>query len=43
MIKSYNPHGKYLWSAGGLGAEPGRFFTRAGIAQDELGNLLVAD
>ena len=43
MIKCYTSRGEHVWSVGGFGARNGQFVKPAGIAEDALGHLLVAD
>ena len=42
-VKAFDVHGRFLWSSGGLGAGSGQLFIPAGITEDKLGNILVAD
>lgn len=43
MIKAYTLDGEHLWSTGGFGAKHGEFVLPAGLAEDDLGHILVAD
>ena len=42
-LKAYRLDGTFLWSVGGQGSKPGQLFNPAGISEDFLGNILVAD
>lgn len=42
-VKAYTLKGRFLWTAGSPGVAPGQFMQPAGIAEDSLGHILVAD
>lgn len=43
MVKCYAKSGQFQWCAGGFGAKLGQFSTPAGVVEDRLGNVIVAD